>query len=373
MAHVSDGVGQVGMERRRHEFEPRKLQWSYCCVGSLGNVVGYTADQPLGGIFIGAAPGPETVSVDTTGAQKWVFASVTGAIPNAVGVDGSVYATSSDDFDLYAISRDGVTLEWTFSPPTHVSLSGASLAVANDGTIYAGDNCGVLYALNPTTGKPKWQFTSFEGDCQLSGTPALSPAIGQDGTVYGGVSYTSLGTGVLFAISSGGKLIWDLKAPWGTPAVAPNGNIYVWSPNIIYALNSKGVPQWQIASPMGSSFSLPAIAPDSSLYVNANGLWWVNSSGVPQWETPLCPSIAPPTIGGDGTIYTVSGSTLCAVNPVGTPKWSTTLCNGQFQTASNNFTEPVIGTDGTIYVAPDNYGVDSNGFSLPLCPLQAFH
>ncbi len=340
----------------------------------FGPILGYTAIS--GGIFLGDLGG-NLYSVNTNCTLAWqVPTGGIGATPNAVGLNGDVYVNQSGG-SIFTISSSGVP-QWSFSPPG--GMSRGELAVGNDGTIYGGSNCGVLYALNPN-GSLKWKYTQFQTDCPGKFTPIVSPAvagapIGAVATIYSGVP------GVLFAVSAAGTPVWHSFTYTGTPAVAPNNNIYVLSPdgNTMFALNSSGVLQWQISAPFAplgqSSFTLPAIAPDSSFYVGTafSGVWHYDSAGNPLWQaTPngYMSFFSPPSIAGDGTIYASSSCTsvcgaaqLFALNPNSTLKWSATLCQGQ-TTATAFFDEPVIGFDGTIYMIVD----DNSNFNAT-CPLE---
>ena len=346
------------------------LEWSYN-VGfgqnqfPLGPAVGLAGSS--GGIFLGDLYGT-IYSLSTDGSLAWSV-SLSGGIaaaPNAVGIDGSVYAPQSGG-SLFAVSSSGAQT-WVFSPSG--GLSPADLAVASDGTIYTGTQCGVFYALNPD-GSVKWSYSGFERDCNQFYTPTISPAVGGDGTIYGGVNYGNA-SGVLFALSSNGSLLWQTAAYAGTPALTSNGAIYVISLDSehLFALNSGGVLQWQVNAPYQAEFTLPAIASDGTAYLGTAGagLWSVSPAGVINWQATPGGNMyffAPATLGGDGTIY-IAYTSLLAVNPDSSLKWSTPLCSGEGVYASRD--EPVIGLNGTIYMIPDGY---SNGEQAP-CPLQAF-
>jgi outer membrane protein assembly factor BamB len=342
-------------------------QWSYN-VGygqnklPYGPVVGYTSPG-LGGVFLGDLYGT-LYSFTPSGAIAWTLSlpDSIGAAPNAVGRDGSVYAPAPGG-NLYAVSPNG-TLEWTYSPPA--GLSWADVAVATDGTIYTGNQCRVFYALN-ADGSVKWTYSGFQRDCSLF-APTVSPALGADGTIYGGVHDGEFG-GVLFALDpSGGNLLWKSTAYAGTPAVASGGTLYVISLDLehLYALNASGALQWQVNPPFDAEFTLPALASYGTIYVGTagSGLWAINPDGSIKWKASPGGSgyfFSPPTIAGDGAIYVATNS-LLAVNPDGSLKWSQSLCNGGGNSWSD---EPVIGLDGTLYVILDG------PYSNP-CPLEAF-
>jgi PQQ-like domain len=334
-------------------------QWSYP-VGlgqnrfPYGPLVGFTSIP--GGIFVGDLFG-NISSISTNGLSAWTYPTGgIGATPNAVGIDGSVYALNSAT--LYAVSSSGV-LEWTFSPPQ--GLSPANLAIARDGTIYTGDQCG---------------FGNYARNCNFY-TPTISPAVSEDGTIYSGVIYGSAPpSGVMFALNSAGGLIWNETNYVGTPAIASYGILYVLSldQTQLYALNTSGSLLWQVTDTMiPDQFTLPAISPLGTVYVGTAfaGLWAIDSMGNVLWKTTLDGNsnfFAPPSIGGDGTIY-IAYTSLYAVNPGPPPsvKWSTPLCGGEADVYAGR-DEPVIGLDGTIYMILD--GVSAN---VPPCPLEAFH
>lgn len=360
------------------------LQWSYSLgFGQnqlpFGPVVGITSPTQ-GGIYLGDLLG-NLYSLTPAGNLAWMITLPNGiaATPNAVGSDGTIYVLApTQNGELYAVSPSG-NLNWTFSPPGGPSR--ADLAVYTNCTaaagcqsaIYVGNQCGVLYALN-SDGSVRWTFGTFQRDCSLY-TPTTSPAIAADGTIYAGiVDNINDGTGVLFALNSGGTLLWSTTAYGaGTPAVDGNsGNIYVRSFDLqhLYAFNSAGALQWKVDAPYQVDFSLPAIAADGTVYIGTTGqgLWAFNSNGTIKWQaSPGGQSyVETPTIGGDGTIYasTILGS-LLAINPDSTLKWSTTLCGGAGGTPFDN--EPVIGLDGTIYMI-----LEYSSNEAP-CPLEAFH
>ena len=331
----------------------------------LGPMVGLTGSS--GGIFLGDLYG-QIYSISTDGSLAWSvpLSGGIGAAPNAVGIDGSVYAPQPGG-TLFAVSSSG-TPTWTFAPSG--GLSPADLAVATDGTIYTGNQCGVFYALNPD-GSIKWSYSGFQRDCNQFYTPTIFPAAGGDGTIYGGVNYGN-STGVLFALSSSGSLIWRTSAFVGTPSIASSGMIYVISLDgqHLFALNSGGVLQWQVNAPYQNKFTLPAIASDGTVYVGTAGagLWSIAPTGIVNWQATPGGNryfFAPPTIGGEGTIY-IAYTSLLAVNPDSSLKWSTSLCGGEGVYASLD--EPEIGLNGTIYMILDGY---TSGEQAP-CSRQAF-
>jgi len=345
-----------------------------------GPVVGITSPT-TGGIYVGDLGGI-LYSVTPAGKLAWKISLpvLNSASPNAIGTDGTVYV--ADNFgSLYAVSSTG-TLEWSFPIPG--GLSPAKIATFTDctpaagcqTTIYTGNHCGVFEALD-SGGNVKWTFSAFQRSCRVD-TPTISPAIASDGTIYSGVAYAEPPgtTGQLFALNSNGTLIWSSTAYAGTPAIDPNsGILYVVSLDRLhlYALNSQGVLEWQFDAPQ--MLTLPAIASDGTIYVGSwgSGLWALNPNGTTKWQTQLPLYFdSPPIIGGDGTIWIIEGlhppeqlGWLWAFQPDSTAAIYELTCEGNGGDLGGN--EPVIGTDGTIYV--QDYVQYSGGSS---CPLEAF-
>ncbi len=93
----------------------------------------------------------------------------------------------------------------------------------------------------------------------------------------------------------------------------------------------------------GTINSTPALGPDGTIYVGSdNKLFAVNADGTQKWVSYT--SVATLALGGDGTIYAGSGSKLYAFSPVdGSVKWIFTLGGADSST-------PAAGPDSTIYV-----------------------
>ena len=197
-----------------------------------------------------------------------------------------------------------------------------------------------------------------------------SPALGRDGTIY-------LGTAAgLYAITNAGSVVsnkWIFgPGASSTPAIASDGTIYFQGRNF-YAVNPDGSQKW--AYPFWSAGNCaPAIALDETIYTVADGrLYAFTPGGAIKWTYNISSSYddASPVIGPDGTIYIANDqwpSTLFALRPDGTLRWSV---NG-FSSGSNPFIRdgisPAIGSDGTIYscgatmnaLAPDGTWLWSN-------------
>ena len=163
-----------------------------------------------------------------------------------------------------------------------------------------------------------------------------SPAVAPDGTIYVGSSDTNL-----YAITGDGGMKWAFKTGgtvWSSPAVGDDGTIYVGSSdNSLYAVNPEdGSKKWAFPT-LGPVMSSPVIGFDGTdhiLYVGSSdgNLYAVRASdGSAKWSVPFStggpvsssPELEVDTYGFTTTILVGSGDgSLYAVNPDGTRKWA---------------------------------------------------
>jgi outer membrane protein assembly factor BamB len=288
--------------------------------------------------------------------------------------------------------------KWQFTATGAIT---ASLALGSDGTLYAGGEDGLLYALD-AAGNLKWKFDA--------GHMITAPVIGADGTIYvsndGERIYAVSPTGAQLWAQGGGPYAdkqpgWraaaidqsHLYTPWrsqiraiqlnngtfdwptgigfqrgGTVSILPNGLVVYPGNGRMDAADQIGRTQWEypVMNPPLSvdmitrtagrippgNFWLDsgiAVALDGTLYLCATGsrLVALAPDGTYKWEfKPKVYSInkATPVISEDRTIYFSSGDgTLYALNPDGTQKWAT-------DTGALIAATPVVAADETIYV-----------------------
>jgi outer membrane protein assembly factor BamB len=185
----------------------------------------------------------------------------------AVGGDGTIYL-SRQNF-LHAISASGSIL-WT-SELTSGDLG--QLALADDGTLYLGDDRGVLYAVDPS-GTTKWSF-----DSGVLG----SPVIDNQGLIY----FTD-GTAV-FALSPDGGVKWRAAQPrlrfLTSPVLAADGTLYIGGEFAFIAINPDGSFKWNLRVPTPTSAA--TIAPDGTLLFACGYSWIcaVQDSGSPLMQS----------------------------------------------------------------------------------------
>jgi len=288
------------------------------------------------------------------GTLAWFYGTGGDTFGPSLGTDGTIYLGSGNN-RIYAINPNG-TLKWFYS------CGGACTtpAVGPDGIIFVASYDGYLHAVNPD-GKLEWS-------CSV-GNRACAPVVGADGTVYVGSMDAKL-----YAVSRKGTLKWVCKTTdeivCGTPVIAADGSIYVTSQRgTIYAISPDGDLQW---SKTGFSTS-PAIGPDGTIYAGMYGhrLCALDDQGRHNWCFTEENLTSTPAISADGTIYAGSYGNLFAIIPkVGLRrprlKWSCVIDNRVYST-------PAISTEGTIYVVGTDYGnlyaIDREGHTKWVHPI----
>jgi outer membrane protein assembly factor BamB len=284
----------------------------------------------------------------------------------------------------------------------------SSTAIGPDGTIYATNFIGWLFALKDSTSSSDaldlaWRFRPPNGS-PFHCTPALS----RDGaTVY--VSFTTgaaaAAKGTLFAVrapSSGqdGQVVWQADLGPGTvqnsPTLGPDGTLYIVNVSgVLSAIDAaSGNVKWTVQTGNGQTAQFgqtvkvaPAVAPDGTVYTtslteglyaispptgsgNQGSIKWTFNFGEHLGPTPLVtqPVTAPPnrgqdgigsgasaTIGPDGTVYCGSNnSNMYAVDPNGQQKW---LYEAERELAGI-WTTPALSTDAsTLYFGANKGGM----------------
>lgn len=208
-------------------------------------------------------------AISPTGGLEWqrpygddyVYDSV------VIGADGTLYIPLVGGRIFFALKPSG-SVSWSYEvlyPP------GDSAAIGSDGTLYF-------------TGGPLHAFTPLGTNLWTSRTNYFAhscAAIGQDGTIY----IPTFG-GSLCAFTPQGALKWQALtngySPAMTPAIDSSGMLYYPAYSVLYAITPAGAVQWalqMIPDPgdiFNSSRTSPAIGPDGTIYVtSANRLYAV--------------------------------------------------------------------------------------------------
>ncbi len=174
--------------------------------------------------------------------------------------------------------------------------------VAQDGTIYAASNGGVLHALDPRTGQDRW---TVDGGGSYGSDLSTSPAVLPDGTIlWPGPDST------LWAVSPVGRVLWRLRLDQQvtSPAVTAHGEVVVGDlGGRLMALRptprSPGV-QWQVE--LGAAtYGSPVWAPDGRTVYQSltTGVVAVREGRVLWRSTPASEIIeVSPAVAPDGTV-----------------------------------------------------------------------
>lgn len=344
---------------------PERFSWS-SSAAEVANVdqTGSVRSEDWGATMITATHESEVtgairVRVQDAVDPAWSIPAGTGSIQAGVtiGVDGTIYVGTSDvaadRISWNAVSPQGAVV-WTLDLP----LTGSSTpAVRGDGTLYIGSRTnrpyvGRLIAVDPA-GTIRWVLQTDPAGI------VSSPALGPDGTIY------VAGGHYLYAVHPQGEIKWtyatDAKAFYfSSPAIGSDGTVYIGgADDLLYAISSDGSLRWTFKA--GDMIeSSPTIGADGTIYFGSRDgrLYAVQPDGTERWSVEIDPRKAgvfsSPSIGPDGTIYVASGG-IFAVGPAGSIRWK--------YPGSHRVTTPIVGADGTVYVAESGVvtALDSEG------------
>ncbi|MBN2213265.1 MAG: PQQ-binding-like beta-propeller repeat protein [Bacteroidales bacterium] len=332
-----------------------------------GNVINAADGSAVGSANITADPGGYCVYTDNTGSymladlpggQYFVIASKEGFCNDSADVSVVAGQTVTADFLL---TPEFNIIKWQLITDKPVYYS--TPAIDDEGIIYVGTGIylwttsGSLYAVKPD-GTLKWRYDLDNN--------ATSPVIGEDGTIY-----IMDRKNVLYALDRGGILKWryngwdnDDFAEVGqrTVAIGYDNTLYVFVGLDLYAVNPDGSRKWKFdpgrgGTPCGAS---PVVGSDSTIYAILGGevLYAVRPDGTLKWEFYLEKydehSFTSPTLDENDVIYfgteNGEGGYVYAVYPNGILKWR--ILAGSLRPVRAS---PVIGMDGTVYVATKAY------------------
>ncbi|MEZ5331958.1 MAG: PQQ-binding-like beta-propeller repeat protein [Thermoanaerobaculia bacterium] len=252
------------------------------------------------------------------GRVRWRFTVDGRFVSHRVGLgpDGTVYA--HDNWGtLYALSPEG-GLEWLLDLGDEGDEG--PTVVGADGTVYVGVNPlgpdAQVVAVNPD-GTVRWTFTTTNTQGLLAG-----PGIGPDGNVYGVMETPGIGA---FALDpDDGTLLWNNE---GDPVMNEHGQLGI---EIAF-----GSDRFYVG------FDERAVHPTALLF--GFGL-----DGDQLFAVPRPDAGAQPVVGPDGTVYVrtwvgSAGIRLGAHDPDGTLRWLA------FDSPTNVLSDPGVSADGSIY------------------------
>ncbi len=286
----------------------------------------------------------------------------TGGGCPAIGADGTVYVSSSDQGkpywagSIYALDADGLGVWWQ-KPNSLGRADWTDVSLAPNGqTVYAYDRYNsIAFALSAVDGSPRWPANSASFGTNTGGRLA----IGSDESLYFSASSTSGGR-MVSLYPDDGKTRWavPLFMP-SSPVLSPAGDIlYATADYRFYALNALNGNV--LIPPQLNPYYVQAMNDDGALYaMSTNSVVRINpSTGAVLWlrslEDPACGplsgslSYAAPAIDHDGNIIMSVRHTLSVFSPNGTRLPQLSRCFGTNESAEGNI---VVDGNNTIYVA----------------------
>ena len=266
----------------------------------------------------------------------------------AVGPDGTIYAKDTSG-DLFALDPDGGIRWLARNGPDFTG----SIDVGPDGTIYLSEQGAdplhiVAYAPD---GTKKWAFPDFNSQGVLAG-----PNVGPDGNVYVVTHVGGLGA---YSLAPDGSLRWVADTPyfsvWGQLGVEwafADDRAYVGTGGRVTAFDFDGNVEFTLG--LVEDEDQVAAGPQGQVYFE----FWKNveahdRDGNFLWDHfSLGNSIRDPDVGPDGRIYTTFNGGVYALTPGGSELWDN-WANG------DSHTSPIVSpTGGSLVVT----GVTTTGY-----------
>ena len=254
-------------------------------------------------------------------------------------------------------------LIWSFTNNTTVSNmnEGSNApAIADDGTIYfiegnaAAQSKMVAITDQGDNAVLKWATV-------LGNQVSNAPSIGHDGNLY--INTWAANRSIAKVDASNGEILWSGSVGTGvsnnTPAVDSQGNVYHGSRQQgtnggAYSWTPSGEKRWEITG-VGAFYAAPVISADDQtayfLNTNQGKLWAVNTAdGTPKWSESVGPGSGTHgtsiSLDSDGTIYYTTNAHIVAISDNGENgsiiKWAVEI-TGAAQSGV------VIGGDGDLY------------------------
>jgi outer membrane protein assembly factor BamB len=352
------------------------LKWKFQLGAKEGGDPNSVVVSSDGTIYVAGAG--EIFALDGNGKKIWSkkYQSTQGP---AITEDRTLYFLSQDT--IVALDQKGNEI-WKFKTN---GMTAFGPTIGPDGTIYQGSWDGYFYAINKN-GSLKWKY-------KTAGSVSYPSSIDKEGTIYlGGGDAHSGPDGNLYAFNPNGTLKWkyDTKAlRVGSPAIGPDGLIYVAASPDLFVFDSSGNLKWKKGSPSNVKGAdstecgappLPACGGGQPQPGNAQAPGGCGAPPLPPCDgvqlqngkvpQPIDDSVAgiiTPAISHDGTIYIGNPmGVLSAIDPK-TQKIKWTYKTGADPNQPGFYGLPsflVTDKDGTVYFGSVDgymYAVDKNG------------
>lgn len=193
---------------------------------------------------------------------------------------------------------------------------------------------------------------------ETGGMVKSSPAVRGDGVVLVGSR-----DGCLHAVTSHGTGLWTCCLEGfidNTPAVGPDGTVYIGKDEVLVGIGSDGTMLW-VTDSIGKIRSSAAVSRDSAVYVGSSRgfLHAWNPEGAPRWRYEAFDDLrSSPSVNLAGVIHVgCDNGQLLAIHEYCFLKW-------RFECSGHPRTSPAIASDGTVYFGTDEgklYAVNEEG------------
>jgi outer membrane protein assembly factor BamB len=357
-----------------------KEQWQFAVpgVGGRGPIVAdgllyftsaTTREGPVGNLY----------AVDSaTGTQRWCV-TVGQQVADPVVADGLVFTEgqeiAGDHRQAFVVALTATTgiERWRFSidPILDSTLGGITVA---DGTVYAGTGMGALFALDASTGEPRWmsnlEANGEEDEIMYVTAPAVA----------GGVLYVADDETLHAVDAATGEELWRLRPnadhEWLRTPTVVGGIVYLPGINDLYAVDAQsGEELWRFTTESSLGHGLAVV--DGVIYLGTGSndntadiayLYALDAeSGRELWRFDTAGYVSIPVV-ADGTVYVgtgvegvrgkTGGAVLALAAPDGEELWSYPV--------GGMATSPVV-LGGRVYVStwtPRAHDEDQNLFAI---------
>jgi alpha-tubulin suppressor-like RCC1 family protein/outer membrane protein assembly factor BamB len=294
----------------------------------------------------------------------WTFKAGGALVASpALSPDGATLYVASADRNLYALATDqleadpedpstvvqkwtnglrliGSTNRWRFPKPVF-----SSPTVDADGAIFVPCTDGLIYKITD-----QGTYGRVEKPRFVTRGPVTSPALTEDGTVYAGSTDNHL-----YAFFPDGAINWAFASSnnVGTPVITDDDDILVVTGGFLRRVSDAG-SQVSEFTPRAAIHSIPALAPDGTIYFGANdervyALSENAGTGDVRWRFNTRRNVtSSPAVGADGRLYIASENLkLYSFTTNGAVFWSRPMRAAIHSALS-------IGVDGTIYAGADD-------------------
>jgi hypothetical protein len=218
-----------------------------------------------------------------------------------IEMDMPEHVWASEWHDPYGSMHTTVTgpinpeLLWVYE--TQDKIKGG-VAVNREGILYFGDNSGILYAVD-SDGRTIWETT-------LPHPIVGSPALGAASSIY-----VSDEQATLYAITPKGELLWSYspeiqRTPTNGPVIGNDGTIYSGFGSNLMAVNPKGELIWHLPLPYDQYQNPPRLSVDGQWIFHDKVVVDSASGSLNEWPTMDDMDIA--LTGLDGKHYARAGN-----------------------------------------------------------------